>query len=333
LFLPPRAGEVVFASVDGEKTDGGKQLVKSHSSRSPAGRIAYVGGRYLPHAQAGVHIEDRGLQFADSVYEVCAVSGGRLLDEAGHMKRLEHSLGAIEMALPVSRGALRAVLREMVRRNHLRDGLVYLQITRGAQPRDHMIPASARPTLIVTTRRLAPEIVEQRRRSGIAVITRPDIRWLRRDIKSTSLLPNVLAKTEARRAGAFEVWMVDESGLVTEGASTNAWIVEEGGRVRTRQLSNFILAGVTRATLQRAAARTGLEIGERAFTVAEAKAAREAFITSATGGVIPVVSIDGQKIGGGKPGPITARMHELYRTLSAEEAAEKGRSAVASRQS
>jgi D-alanine transaminase len=292
----------------------------SHHTRAPSGRIAYVGGRYLPHGSAGVHIEDRGLQFADSIYEVCAVTDGRLLDEEGHLARLERSLGAIGMKAPLERGPLRAVMREMVRRNHLRDGLLYLQVTRGAYARDHMMPATAKPTLIMTTRRLAPEIVEERRRNGVSVVTRPDIRWRRCDIKATALLANVMAKTEARRAGAYEVWMVDEQGFVTEGASTNAWIVTREGRVVTRDLSSSILAGVTRATLLRAAAAAGIHFEERRFSVGEARAAAEAFITSATGGVIPVTRIDEDKIGSGVPGEITRRMHELYRALSASEA-------------
>jgi D-alanine transaminase len=290
------------------------------AARAPSGRIAYVDGRYVPHGRAGVHIEDRGLQLSDSIYEVYSVANGKLLDEAGHTERLQRSLAALEMRMPLGQGALRAIMRELVRRNGLRDGLLYLQVTRGAHPRDHMIPADARPTLIMTTRRLSPHLIEERRRAGIAVVTRPDIRWGRCDIKATSLLPNVLAKTAARKAGAFEVWMVDGDGYVTEGASTNSWIVTEDGTAVTRDLSPHILAGVTRATLLRAAAAAKIRIAERAFTVDEAVRAREAFVTSATGGVIPVIRIDGKQIGNGKPGAATLHIHALYRELAEREA-------------
>ena len=288
--------------------------------RAPAGRIAYVEGRYLPHPRAGVHIEDRGLQFADSVYEVFSVANGALLDEEAHLERLDRSLGALEIARPLARSALSVIMREVLRRNRLRDGLIYVQVTRGSYPRDHMIPTGARGTVIVTARRLDPGTIESRRASGIKVKTLPDIRWGRCDIKATGLLPNVLAKTEARRAGAFEAWLVDRDGKITEGTSTNAWIVDGNGMVLTRSLSTDILAGVTRATLLRAAAAAGLRIEERSFTVEEARRAHEAFVTSATGGVIPVVEVDGAKIGEGVPGAITMRMHALYRELAEKEA-------------
>ena len=292
--------------------------------RAPAGRIAYVDGRYLPHPRAALHIEDRGVQFADSVYEVCAVTGGTLLDEEGHLDRLERSLGALEIQPPLARMALKLVMRELIRRNRLRDGLLYLQVTRGSFPRDHMIPELSHPTLIMTARRLSAAATEARRNAGIGVVTRPDIRWGRCDIKVTGLLPNLLAKTEARRAGAFEAWLVDRDGLITEGTSTNAWIVTGKGVVMTRRLSPNILAGVTRASLMRAAAEAGLRIEERAFSVEEARGAREAFVTSATGGVIPVVTIDGSPIGNAEPGPITKTIHRLYVDLAAREAGGAG---------
>jgi D-alanine transaminase len=274
----------------------------------------------VPHPAAAVHIEDRGLQFADSVYEVCSVTDGMLLDEEGHLDRLERSLGALEMRLPLARGALRLVMRETVRRNRLRDGLLYIQVTRGSAARDHMVPAAARPTVIKTARRLNPAVIEQRRKTGVQVATRPDIRWGRCDIKVTGLLPNVMAKTDARRAGAYEAWLVDRDGLVTEGTSSNAWIVSADGSVLTRRLGNNILAGVTRASILRAIASADIRIEERPFSVNEARNAREAFITSATGGVIPVVAIDGVTIGDGRPGPITLTMHRLYRDLAQQEA-------------
>jgi len=294
---------------------------KAHARPVPAGRVAYVDGRYLAHGAASVHIEDRGLQFADSIYEVCAVLGGRLMDEEEHLDRLARSLAALDMAMPMKRGALKLVLREMLRRNRLKDGLVYLQVTRGAHRRDHLIPAGARSSLIITARAVSTAAVEKRRAQGIAVVTMSDLRWGRCDIKSTALLPNIMAKTEARRQGGFEAWLVDRDGFVTEGGSTNAWIVTGEGVLVTRNLSRNILAGVTRVGVLAALARQGFNaVEERAFTVDEAKAAREAFVTSASGGVIPVVSIDGRNIGDGTPGTLTRRVHALYSEFAAEAA-------------
>jgi D-alanine transaminase len=279
--------------------------------RAPSGRIAYVNGRYLPHGAAAVHIEDRGLQFADSIYEVCAILEGRLLEVPGHLDRLEQSLAALLMPLPMSRVALRAVMHEVVRRNRVKYGILYLQITRGAYRRDHPMPKDANPTVILTVRRLDRAAVARRRAEGIAVITRPDIRWGRCDIKSTALLPNIMAKTEAQREGAGEVWLVDPDGRITEGGATNAWIVK-GGTVVTRPLSHAILAGVTRAGVLAAIRAAQIRVEQRPFTPADAYAAEEAFVTSAAGGVIPVVRIDGHAIGSGRPGPLTNRIHELY---------------------
>ena len=291
----------------------------NHARPVPGGRVAYVDGRYLPHGGASVHIEDRGLQFADSIYEVCAVIDGRMLDEEGHLDRLDRSLKALAMTPPMARGPLKTVMREMLRRNRLRHGLLYLQVTRGAHRRDHPIPNQARPTLIMTARNLSAAAIEKRRVEGVGVVTLPDIRWGRCDIKTTGLLANVLAKTEARRAGAFEAWFVDRDGFITEGSSTNAWIVTAAGNLVTRDLGSNILAGVTRATILRALAKEGMIIEERAFSLEEAKTAREAFFTSATGNVVPVVAIDGRSIGNGRPGSITERVHGLYRDLSAHE--------------
>lgn len=291
-----------------------------HSRRLPAGRIAYVDGRYLPHGEAGVHIEDRGLQFADSIYEVCAVAGGRLLDEEAHLARLQRSLREIALPMPMPQRALKAVMHETVRRNRVRDGVLYLQITRGALRRDHPIPDYVEPSLIITARPLDMAAFAKRRAEGIAVVTRPDIRWGRCDIKSTGLLPNVLAKTEARQNGAYEAWLVDRDGFVTEGTSTNAWIVTQEGRVVTRALGPAILTGVTRAAAIQALAEAQLTVDERSFRADEAYAAREAFITAATAGVVPVVRIDGRSIGDGKPGPVSARVHALYRASAEHEA-------------
>jgi D-alanine transaminase len=279
-----------------------------------------VDGRYLPHGEASVHIEDRGLQFADSIYEVCAVASGHLLDEEAHIARLKRSLGEIGMDMPMPPRALKTVMHETVRRNRVRDGVLYLQITRGALRRDHPIPERAQPSLIITARPLDMAAFAKRRAEGIAVTTSPDLRWGRCDIKSTGLLPNVLAKTEARRNGAYEAWLVDRDGLVTEGASTNAWIVTPEGKVVTRALGHAILPGVTRAGAIHALAEAQLTVDERAFRVDEAYGAREAFITAATAGVVPVVRIDGRSIGDGKPGPVSARVHALYRAV-AERAA------------
>jgi len=288
----------------------------------PQGRIAYVDGRYLPHAGAAVHIEDRGLQFADAVYEVCSVNEGLLLDEQGHLDRLERSLKELAIPMPIARDALKVVMREVLRRNRLKDGLIYLQVTRGAYRRDHAIPQTVRPSLIITARSLDPKTYDRRRAEGISVVTLKDIRWGRCDIKTTGLLPNVLAKTEARKAGAYEAWLVDRDGFISEGASTNAWIVTKKDVLVTRELTANILAGVTRKGVLAALSRHGINaIEERAFTLKEASEASEAFITSASGGVIPVVRIDGQSIGTGKPGPMAARIHALYRDMSLAEAA------------
>ena len=287
----------------------------------PSGRIAYVDGRYVPHGDAAVHIEDRGLQFADSVYEVCSVSDGLLLDEEGHLDRLERSLRELSIAMPMKRAALAVVMREVMRRNRLRDGLIYLQVTRGAYRRDHAIPHDARPSLIITARNIDPKTYDKRRAEGISVVTMRDIRWGRCDIKTTGLLPNVLAKTEARKSGAYEAWLIDKDGFVTEGASTNAWIVTKNDVLVTRELTANILAGVTRKGVLAALSRHGINaVEERAFTLKEASEASEAFITSASGGVIPVVRIDGRPVGAGKPGPMAARIHALYRELSLAEA-------------
>lgn len=279
--------------------------------RAPAGRIAYVDGKYLPHRMATVHIEDRGLQFADAVYEVFSVVRGRLLEVKGHLDRLERSLSALSIPMPMTRAALGIVVHETLRRNRIADGLVYLQVTRGAYRRDHAFPEPAQPSLIVTARRLDMAKIERRRAEGVSVITRPDIRWGRCDIKSTALLANIMAKTEAVHAGAYEVWLVDRDGHITEGSSSNAWIVKNG-IVITRELSKAILAGVTRAGVLGAMAEGQVRVEERAFTPAEAYGADEAFVTSASGGVIPVARIDGRAVGSGKPGPLTRRIHELY---------------------
>jgi len=276
-------------------------------------RIAYVNGRYLPHEHAQVSIEDRGFQFADGVYEVCEVRGGRLVDERRHMARLDRSLSELRIARPMSPAALAVVMRETIRRNRVRDGIVYLQITRGAARRDFPFPAAAtQPSVIVTARSNDLTRLEQAAAEGIAVITVPDIRWQRVDIKSVALLPNVLAKQMARDQGSREAWLVDAQGRVTEGASSNAWIVSREGRLVTRPLGRDILPGITRSVVIDVAMAQGLAFEERAFTVEEAYTAREAFVTSASQIVMPVISIDGRPVANGAPGLVAAALRREY---------------------
>ena len=288
-------------------------LKKWSDTLPPPGRIAYVNGRYLSHGEAGVHVEDRGLQLGDSIYEVTNVLGGKPVDEEGHLNRLERSLGEIGMAMPMSRAALKLVMREMVARNRIQNGLLYLQVTRGAARRDHIPPGGGlRPTLIMTMRSQDLAAFKARLEKGIAVASQPDQRWARRDIKTVQLLPNLLARQAAKAKGAFEAWLVDADGFVTEGSATNAWIVDEGGTVVTRDLSQTILPGVTRGIILEAISEAGMKVAERKFTIAEAQKAREAFVSSATGAGVPVVAIDGVIIGDGTPGPLTRRIHGLY---------------------
>jgi len=274
-------------------------------------RLAYVNGRYVPHRGAQVHIEDRGYQFADGVYEVVPVAHGALVDEELHLDRLERSLRELRIPMPMKRPALRLVSHELARRNGLTYGFVYMQVTRGVAPRDHKFPKSAKPALVMTTRQMKPAS-QKALTEGIGVITVPDIRWKRRDIKSTSLLPNCLAKQAAAEAGAAEAWMVDEDGTVTEGSSTNAWIVTAGGKVVTRKATHEILNGITRQVLLKVIADEGLTLEERPFTVEEAYRAKEAFLTSSTNFVMPVTRIDDRSVGNGHPGEITGRLRRAY---------------------
>jgi len=281
-------------------------------------RIVYVNGRYLPYAHAGVHVEDRGFQFADAVYEVCEVRGGVLVDETPHLARLERSLAELAIPLPMSMGALAHVMRETVRRNRVRDGLLYLQVTRGAGPRDFAYPPPAvERTVVCIARPRSPEIVDAQAEKGIAVKSLRDIRWRRSDIKTVMLLPACMAKDAARKQGAQEAWLVDDDGFVTEGASSNAWIVLDGATVITRQITPDILAGITRGTVIKGLAREGILLKERPFRLAEAQAAREAFITSASNTVMPVVRIDNVTIGNGRPGPITQTLRSKFHQFAA----------------
>jgi D-alanine transaminase len=276
-------------------------------------RIAYVNGRYRPHRDARIHVEDRGYQFADAVYEVCEVREARLVDERRHMARLMRSLAELRIGLPMSLSALSVVLHETVRRNRVRNGIVYLQISRGVARRDFAFPApGTAQSIVVTARSHDNAKAENVAAEGIAVITLADARWARPDIKSVCLLPNVLAKQTAREAGAREAWLVDAKGFITEGASSNAWIVTADGEVVTRQADNSILSGISRAVVIDAIAARGLPFIERAFTVAEAKAALEAFITAASQIVQPVVTIDGTPVGSGRPGPLALALRREF---------------------
>ena len=280
-------------------------------------RTVYVNGRYLPYAEATVHAEDRGFQFADAVYEVCEVKGGCLVDETRHMGRLARSLAELGMPQPMSTAAWSRVLRETVRRNRVRDGMVYLQVSRGAGPRNFVFPSpDTPPTVVCLARSVSPVQQEAAAEAGIGVKTMPDPRWGRCDIKTVMLLPAALAKEAARAEGAKEAWFFDADGYVTEGASSNAWIIDREGRLVTRQVDNAILRGITRTTLIDVLKREGLELVERPFTVAEAKAAREAFVTSATNIVMPVVRIDGQPVGNGAPGLMSQRLRAEFHTAA-----------------
>jgi len=274
-----------------------------------------VNGRYLPGHRAMIHIEDRGYQFSDGVYEVCEVRERRIIDEARHMARLQRSLDELRIALPMPASALAIVMRECVRRNRVGGGILYLQITRGVARRDHSFPPpGTRPSIVITARSLDSAANERLAAEGVAVITVPDNRWERVDIKSISLLPNVLAKQLAREQGAREAWFVDREGHVTEGSSSNAWIVSREGRVITRRADRGILRGITRTVLIEVIKAEGLELEERPFTAEEAYAAREAFLTSASQVVLPVVRIDDRPIGNGVPGSVAtalrAKFHE-----------------------
>lgn len=281
-------------------------------------RVVYVNGRYVPYAHASVHIDDRGFQFADGVYEVCEVREGRIIDEARHFARLKRSLDELKMSAPMNEACLRVVLSEVLRRNRVRSGLVYLQVTRGVARREFVFPSEdTPPTLVVTARAVDPSKGEGVAAEGIRVVTVPENRWARVDIKTTGLLPNVLAKMQAKDAGAREAWFVDKSGFVTEGGSSNAWIISKEDVLITRPAESDILRGVTRTTLLDLARHEGLKVEERAFTVTEAKAAKEAFITSATTIVTPVIELDSVEIGGGKPGPLVRRLRSGFHAIAA----------------
>ena len=277
-------------------------------------RIAYVNGRYLPFHNAKVHVEDRGYQFADAVYEVCEVRAGRLVDERRHLDRLERSLNALRIHPPMTRAALSVVLHEVVARNRIAHGNVYLQISRGVARRDLPFPHDVAPNIVVTARSLNLNRIEALAAQGITAVSVPDNRWGRVDIKTVGLLPNVLARQSALDKGARDAWFVDKGGFVTEAASANAWIVTDDGKRVTRNAAHAILGGITRAVVFEAVKEMNLHIEERPFTLEEAYRAREAFVTSATQVVMPVVRLDDRPIGNGKPGPVaTALRCEFHR--------------------
>ena len=275
-------------------------------------RVAYVNGRYVPHARASVHVEDRGYQFADGVYEVVQLHRGRFVDRDLHLDRLARSLGELRITAPIGRAALVTVLREVVVRNRLTDGIVYCQVTRGVARRDHAFPRpGTRPALVVTARRAPPFPADADHWTATA-ITLPDQRWARCDIKSVALLPNVLARQAARERGATEAILFDRHDMVTEGASTSIWMVDADGVLRTRPLSHAILPGCTRAALMAELAANGLPVEERAFSLQELKQAREVFLTAATTFVKPVLAVDGVPVGDGLVGPVARRLFGLF---------------------
>ncbi len=275
-------------------------------------RIAYVNGRYLPQREAAVNIEDRGYQFADGVYEVVHLYDGRLIDEERHLGRLQRSLRELRLPEPMPPAALRQVLLELARRNRLRDGLLYMQITRGVARRDHAFPSrSVPPSMVATVRRVPPYPADVEAWTATA-ITHPDQRWARCDIKTVALTPNVLARQAAREQGALEAILIDRDGMVTEGAATSFWMVDRAGVLRTRHLDHGILPGCTRDALLAEMAEHGIECAERACSRAELADAREAFITAATTFVKPIVRIDGKPVGDGTVGPVTRLLFDLF---------------------
>ena len=286
-------------------------------------RYIYVTGRYVPYAEASVHVEDRGYQFGDAIYEVCEVRAGRLVDETRHLDRLDRSLRELAMPAPRSRPSWHRILRETIRRNRLIDGSLYIQVSRGSRPREFLFApeGTVSPEVVVIARAHDLAAMESRASSGIAIKTMPDTRWERCDIKTVMLLPSSLAKEAAKADGAKEAWFVDTQGHVTEGASSNAWIVTKDGHLVTRPASTDILRGVTRMTLIDLLKREGLIFEERSFTVAEAKEAREAFITSAGNIVMPVVRIDNAPIGNGAPGLLTLRLRAAFHEIAEHAAA------------
>ena len=274
-------------------------------------RFAYVNGRYVQHKKASVHIEDRGYQFSDGVYEVIAVFNGKLIDFDDHFSRLGRSLNELELKWPIKHKAMIVILKQIIRKNRIIDGIIYLQITRGVAPRQHAFPEHLNSSLVITAKNLDPFEFDAAKK-GINIITTPEIRWQRCDIKSISLLGNCLAKEKAKRADCYEAWFVEDDGMVTEGTSSNAWIVSKEGKLITRNISNSILNGITRLSIIKVARENDIEIIERPFSIKEAKSAKEAFISSTTSLVKPVLKIDGNFIGNGKVGKLSTKILDYY---------------------
>ncbi|MCB1530252.1 MAG: D-amino-acid transaminase [Rhodospirillales bacterium] len=279
-------------------------------------RISYVNGQYVPYNDACVHIEDRGYQFADGIYEVIGCIHGKLADETGHLDRMERSLSEMQMDMPVPRRILQFILREVLRRNKLKNANLYIQVTRGRARRDFKFPAPETPQSLVVIANPFKFDDSPTIQSGVRVITLPDIRWKRRDIKTIALLPQCLAKQKAIDSGVYDAWMVDPDGFVTECSASNAWIVTKDRKLVTRSVSNDILRGVTRTAIQHLCREMNLTIEERAFTPEEAYDAIEAFASSATALITPVIEIDGHKIGDGKPGDVTRNIYAEYRAYA-----------------
>jgi D-alanine transaminase len=276
-------------------------------------RIAYVNGAYVANRNAVVSIEDRGYQLADGVYEVFEVFRGAIIDEDRHLERLNRSLAELRIDRPSNTAVLKVILREILCKNRILNGYLYIQVTRGVAPRDHVFPAPPVPaSLIVTAKPIDPEKGEAAARKGVSVLTMPDLRWKRVDVKSIALLPNVLARQAAKEQGAYEAWLIDSDGMISEGAASNAWIIDQSGTIITRQPDHSILRGITRTTLIEIIVAQGLGFEERKFNREEALAAREAFITGATTLIMPVVAIDGHKIGNGAPGPVALRLRAAF---------------------
>lgn len=278
--------------------------------------IAYVDGRYVHRSDAVVHIEDRGNQFADAVYEACEVHHGDIIDLRRHLDRLDRSLAELRMTPPMGRGPMIVVLRELARRNRAENGFIYLQVSRGAAPREHAFPKNLRPTFFVTYSASGPSEADPKYETGVTVITLPDQRWARVDIKTVGLLANALARQTAKEQGAYEAFLYDADGFVTEGSTSNAWIVNADGHLVTRPAERGILRGITRTVLMEVARAEGVVVEERPFTVDEAKAAREVFFTSAGAILAPVVKLDDSIIGNGAPGLLTARLRSRYRDFT-----------------
>lgn len=280
-------------------------------------RTAYVNGEYVPYHKAQVAMEDRGYQFADGIYEVIVFFGRRLLDEVLHLKRLERSLGELGIAMPMSKAALSLIIRELMERNPYKNGLIYMQVTRGVAPRNHLFSPNLTPVLTMAVMPLKSPTAAMLEK-GVAAISQPDMRWGRCDIKSIGLLANSLAKNAAAREKAYEALLVDEHGMVTEGSATNAYMVKDG-TIYTHPADNEILGGVRRSVLQRLCEETQMPFREVAFSLEEARRADELFITSASSNVLPITALDGEKIGTGLPGTVTTRLIELYRDHVTEQ--------------